>query len=1027
MSDQDKKRTDVKETDTDNHLFLGIDTGSLYVSIVVLNAEGNCLRSLYRRHHGDPVRVLLDVLPDLAGDSDICIARTGSGGKHLPLPGRWYDSVVTGIEGAKVLAPEANNVLSVGGGSFSLIEMTSDGRYRRSTLNSACASGTGSFLDQQALRLQIPPDKLPERAMAWPHKPPVVATRCAVFAKSDMIHLQQEGYTADAIAAGLCRGLGYSTVDGLLGGRRIDGTTALIGGVALNSVVVEAINEKLGARTVRPENPELACAWGAAMLARTSENSNRTNAATITEALRSQKKNNVENSAPVYLREPLELALSDYPDFSWADHWFDSHGNEIAIPDNRSGNHRVTLGIDIGSTSTKAILLNDNDQVAGWVYRRTAGDPIRAVQLLFKAIKALQDRGGFQVDIQGVGTTGSGRKMIGRVIGADLVLNEITAHATAALFLDPLVDTILEIGGQDAKFTQLQNGMVYNSVMNCVCAAGTGSFIEEQALKLDIPLEQFADVAMNRSAPPTSDRCTVYMERDLDLLLAAGWEKPQIAAAVLHSVRDNYLNKVVGGLHIGDHVYFQGATARNRALVAAFEAGLKKNIRVSRYCHMTGALGMALLVKERVPEKKRSATFKGLEFAEAGVRIEQETCSLCRNSCRLTLIHTGGEPVAWGLKCGRDYSSRRALNDTNPAYRFWQERETLWKGKENKSGATGKKYRYRIGLLRSLGTFGFYPFWRTFLQELDCEVVFADRSSDTCFREGCEIASAEICAPVLMSYGHARRLLDRENIDYLFVPYMIDNVLPDKRFEKAYFCNYTQTQPALLRALGGLSRSEKILAPVISFNESTERQAAKIAASDGDVFGVGEARIASALRTAQKAQAVFEQEALALGRKAMEEVEASGGLGIVCVGRPYNTADAGLILDLPGKIAAKGYPVITLDMLPLDYNALHPEYGHLYWYHGQRILAAAKMITKMPQWFGIYFTHFMCGPDSYLMTYFKDIMGQAGKPYLCLQFDGHGADAGYLTRIEAALETFHAWSGIEMPGGDDTTSAMGNG
>ncbi len=992
--------------------FLGIDVGSLFVGAVLVDKNSAVVKTAYERHSGEPVNTVRDILADFPITKIVYAVRTGSGGGGLDmLGGDFIDPVVAGVEGVKQLIPDTRNIIQIGGGSFSLTRLAEDGSYQQSSINSACASGTGAFLDQQSLRLQVPPTELGERAMRYEKRPPAVATRCAVFAKSDMIHLQQEGFTVDAIAAGLCAGLGNSTVDGLLGGRALLGKTAVIGGVAINPVVVGSVREKLGVEVVVPEDPQLIGAFGAAMVAMTRYNPEEAIVVDFSFVRRdaTQVRRREEKGE---LRPALELKLSNYPDFQWHQHWINEDGSEIAIVTPRSGKITVSFGIDIGSTSTKATFLDHDNQVVGWIYRKTAGNPIKAVQLLFKAAREMEAKGGFHFDIKGVGTTGSGRKMIGELVGADMATNEITAHATAAVFIDPEVDTIIELGGQDAKFTQLQNGMVYNSIMNYVCAAGTGSFIEEQSLKLGIPLGEYADRAMGKPCPLTSDRCTVYMERDLDLLLAKGWNKDQVAAAVLHSVRDNYLNKVVGGLYIGDHVYFQGATARNKALVAAFEVELDKEIKVSPYCHLTGSLGMCILANERIPEEKKSARFKGLAFADAEVVVDYETCELCHNRCNLSLIRSDGETLAWGLKCGRDYGEQKVKVRENPTYEWWKQRYNAWltagASDNGKKGGRGK-----IGILQSLGTYGYYPFWRTFVENLGFQSVLSSRTSEKTIHNGTEITSAEYCAPVVASHGHAVEMLADGKVDWLLVPHMLREPTASG-FTDAHFCCYVQSHPGVLKAAAGLQGREKILSPVIQFNRPVAEQANSLA--EGLVqLGVGESEISRALSAAKDAQAKFNKRSLELGSEVLNWIDQNNSIGLVCIGRPYNTIDAGLTLDIPRKVAAMGYPLIYQDMLPFDLNSILPEFSNMYWHYGQKILACAQYVADHPRLFGVYFTNFMCGPDSYIMTYFKEIMRRAGKPYLCLQFDGHGADAGYLTRVEAALESFHSWSKIDRP------------
>ena len=992
--------------------YLGIDIGSLFVGTVLLDEKQEILKSDYQRHQGEPVATLQKILTGYPLQSVLNVVRTGSGGNGVDMIGGDYiDPVVAGVEGVKALVPDARNIIQIGGGSFSLTRLADDGSYQRSSINSACASGTGAFLDQQSLRLQVPPTELADRAMSYDKKPPAVATRCAVFAKSDMIHLQQEGFTVDAIAAGLCVGLGNSTVDGLLSGRALVGKTAIIGGVAINSVVAGSVRDKLGVEVVVPENPNLVGAFGAATVAlRRYQQFPDTIQYDFLPLFDYKGESGGDATARDDLRPPLELKLSNYPDFKWHKHWVNEDGSEIAIVDSRQGRVTVTFGVDIGSTSTKAVFLDPERKVVGWIYRKTAGNPIRAVQLLMKAAREMEKEGGFSFDVKGVGTTGSGRRMIGALIGADLATNEITAHASAAVFIDPQVDTIIELGGQDAKFTQLQNGMVYNSIMNYVCAAGTGSFIEEQSLKLGIPLGEYADRAMGKPCPLTSDRCTVYMERDLDLLLAKGWNKDQVAAAVLHSVRDNYLNKVVGGLYIGDHVYFQGATARNRALVAAFEVELGKEIKVSPYCHLTGALGMCILVDERIPADKRSEKFKGLGFADAKVDVDYEVCTLCHNNCNLSLIKTDEGTLAWGLKCGRDYGEKKVKVRDNPTFEWWRKRYNSWLSLDGPKVATG---RGRIGILQSLGTYGYYPFWKKFVETLGFTPVLSSRTGDRTMHDGTSITSAEYCAPVVASHGHAMEMLSGDKVDWLLVPYMMREPTHEG-FTDAHFCCYVQAHPGVLMSAAGLNGKDKILSPIFLYNRP-DREVARSLAQGLAKVGVSEAEALKALQAAREAQKAFAQKSLALGAEAMQWLEEKESLGLVCIGRPYNTLDAGLTLDLPRKMAALGYPVFYLDMLPYDLNSILPEFSNMYWHYGQKILATAQYVAQHPRLFGVYFTNFMCGPDSYVMTYFKEIMNRVGKPYLCLQFDGHGADAGYLTRVEAALESFHTWSKIARP------------
>jgi predicted nucleotide-binding protein (sugar kinase/HSP70/actin superfamily) len=342
-------------------------------------------------------------------------------------------------------------------------------------------------------------------------------------------------------------------------------------------------------------------------------------------------------------------------------------------------------------------------------------------------------------------------------------------------------------------------------------------------------------------------------------------------------------------------------------------------------------------------------------------------------------------------------------------FEWWRKRHNAWLSVD--SAPKGRAaVRGRIGIPQSLGTYGYYPFWKRFVEELGFHPVQSSRTSEKTMRSGAALASAEYCAPVVAAHGHAAELLADGKADWLLVPHLLREPAP-AGFTDAHFCCYVQAHPGVIRAVSGLSGLDRLLSPVVLLNRP-EREVARSLAEGLAPLGVGEDLALTAFRAALAEQKRFAAEAAELGREALEWLDRNQGLGLVCIGRPYNTVDPGLTLDLPRKMAAMGYPVLYLDMLPLDLNEILPEFANMYWHYGQKILAAAALVARHPRLFGVYFTNFMCGPDSYILTYFKEIMRRAGKPYLSLQFDGHGADAGYLTRVEAALETFHAWSGI---------------
>ncbi|MCK4812604.1 MAG: CoA activase, partial [Candidatus Marinimicrobia bacterium] len=635
---------------------IGIDAGSVMVSVVEIDRNGTLLNHLYRPHHGKPSVYLHNILSSMDFNNVIGAACTSSA-PNLVAGSAVYDSRIAMIAGSKSRYQKLKSILHVGGEKFALIHFDDSGHYKSLKSNTSCAAGTGGFLDQQAKRLDLGSSaELSERALANAGETPKIASRCSVFAKTDIIHRQQEGYSLEEICDGLCQGMANNVVDTLNLSEPGLSPVIFTGGVARNQAVVKHLRDITGYDIQVHEHAHLFGAIGAAVLL-------------IEKLGATVQKITADNILPPsneeknYFYEPLELKLTTYPDFNGIEHYdFPVFGGgtpvevdiyQLPEPESKS---TVYMGVDIGSTSTKAIIIDKKNTPLAGFYTRTAGRPIIATQGIFEAIDHVLQKHKLNFEFAAVATTGSGRKFIGKLIGADCIMDEISAHARAAVDLDPDIDTVLEIGGQDAKFTTLRNGVVTFSKMNTVCAAGTGSFIEEQAQKLSVSLADYSDLAQSARAPLASDRCTVFMERDINHYLNKNYSVNEILATVLFSVRENYLQKVASGGTIGKRVCFQGATAKNKALVAAFEQKLQQPIYVSKYCHLTGALGAAIIAIEEVQE---STGFKGINIYKENIPVRSEICDLCLNHCRIRIASIKDEEVAYGFLCGRDYSVKK--------------------------------------------------------------------------------------------------------------------------------------------------------------------------------------------------------------------------------------------------------------------------------------------------------------------------------------------------------------------------------
>lgn len=980
---------------------LGIDAGSISISLVVMNYEKEIVHSDYRFHEGHVKEKLQEMFKevDFNGIGNIAVS---SSSPDIFKGIERFDNRVAMITAAQHIYGKLDSLMIIGGEKFGLATFDSEGNYLNYRSNTSCAAGTGSFLDQQAKRLNLSDIETFSRIAAGNSGDvPGIASRCSVFAKTDLIHAQQEGYTLEGICDGLCLGLARNVVDTLYSGDTPAGRIVMAGGVSKNMAVVRHLKELTGCEIIIHENSHLFGAIGVSILSMESINS----------AEPSFPKNIIsaddiflaEEKIREYHYRPLQLEMSQYPEFdSFKSYRFKSALYELAtevevdiykeIPG--TGDIDLYLGIDIGSTSTKSVLLDMNNEVFAGFYTRTSGRPVEAVQTIFEAMSNIEESEGCRFNIIGAATTGSGRKFIGTIIGADIALDEITAHARAAYMLDPEVDTIIEIGGQDAKFTTMKNGSVTFSIMNNVCAAGTGSFIEEQAKKLGCPINEYAARAEFLPAPLASDRCTVFMERDLNYYLGQGFSTGEVLASVLHSVRENYLTKVAIEKNIGEKIFFQGATAKNRALVAAFEQRLGRPIMVSKYCHLTGALGCALHLADTGVSVTK---FRGTGIYNQAIPVRSEVCDLCTNSCKVKVADVNGESVAFGFLCGRDYETRKFVNTNSSGFDLIKERKKISASNILKQSS----FDFTIGIPAALYLFEDLGLWRDFFYSLGVKTVTSENYKEG-VKEGKNISASEFCAPMSEMHGHVAHLAD--TCDYVFLPVYIE-AKPKEDGGRRQYCYYTQYLPPVIKASASIN-VQKILSPVLKSGNSSVMVKLNLMKMMKGITGgkINYMQISSAYDKALKKQ----QERSAKLKSLYTEKFDNDSVNILLLGRDYTILSRHMNKGIPDIFSRLGTKVFFQDMIPgvTDNKESGNITKSITWNYASEILEAASIAAETEGLYPVFITSFKCTPDAYAVEYFKKIMDAREKPYLILQLDEHDSSVGYETRIEAGIRSF---------------------
>ena len=802
--------------------------------------------SRYRRLQGSPIQSTFDLLKELYDflpEEDVeGIRVTGSGSQLIAkVLGIYFENEFRAIaKGLRTFYPQVRTVFEMGGEASKYLRLDPNVTGKHLGIvdyqtSGECAAGTGSFIDQQATRLlysieQVGPAACGASCAAR------IAGRCSVFAKTDMIHAQQKGYSTEQILRGLCDAVARNYKSSLVKGRAVVPPVAFIGGVAMNEGVRNALREAFRlkeADLIIPEHYAWLGAVGSAMLE--SEEFRKRSFKRIHQLRQHEaaRKNfacterlSMENV--LLLRDRRERKVSgarcqvsdQVPGGRYQVSGTNTPVDAPAFTDTRHLTPDTPvesyLGIDIGSVSTNLVVIDADGNLLKEIYLRTQGRPIEVVD---RGLKEIEAELGGRLDIRGVGTTGSGRELIGELVGADTVNDEITAHKTGSMHvcnqmgMDP-VDTIFEIGGQDSKFIRIDKGVVVDFTMNEACAAGTGSFLEEQAEKLGISIkEEFAQLALESASPARlGERCTVFMERDVTGLMHKGAEVGDLAAGLAYSVALNYLNRVVRGRKIGKVIFFQGGTAYNDAVAAAFSQILGKQIIVPPHNGVIGAIGMALIARDRMKDAGHPSRFRGYDLDRVNFTTREFVCQACSNFCDMKEFNIEGQRTYWGDKCS-DKFRKRARTDRQPVIEDLIE----WREKLLEEVLLPSRGGSRtVGIPRTMFYYDRFPFWCAYFQELGFDVVVSSPTDRKISMAGEELTIAQPCFPVKVAHGHVQDLIEK-CADYILLPNAVNAEAPEGQVD-SHLCPWNQTLPFVIRAAPQLdSAQSKYLAPTVHF------------------------------------------------------------------------------------------------------------------------------------------------------------------------------------------------------------------
>ncbi|MCA1960649.1 MAG: acyl-CoA dehydratase activase [Desulfomonile sp.] len=933
-------------------------------------------------HEGNPRKALMEALEVEPDARTIPITVTGR--KFIKFVHLSTISEPEAVERAYAHLMPADSpyrvLVSAGGETFLVYHLDEDGKIQGIQTGNKCASGTGEFFLQQIGRMNLTLDDVARLAISeHPHR---VSGRCSVFCKSDCTHALNKGIPKGQVVAGLAQMMAGKVVELLK--KLPKKSVMLVGGSSRNKTMIHYLRKEIEDLYIPDEAPVFE-AIGAGLWAL----ENTTVPYKGPDHIFQRK-----GSAFGYLR-PLE-------EFRNIVHFKDRPRGKAEAGD------RTILGLDVGSTTTKGVIMRCRDKaILAADYLRTDGDPVGASRRVYAS---LAQQILVPIEIVGLGVTGSGRQIAGLHALTDGVINEIIAHAAAAVHFDPEVDTIFEIGGQDAKYTYITNRVPSDYAMNEACSAGTGSFLEESAKEsLGLSVTDIGRVAYTGSNPPNfNDQCAAFIGSDIKNAAQEGIPVEDIVAGLVYSICMNYSNRVKGNRPVGRKVFMQGGVCYNEAIPAAMAALTGKEIVVPPEPGLMGAFGVALEVERRIESGLLAAgSFDLQRLAQREVTYKKSfICGggkeKCDRRCEIARIEIEGKTYPFGGACNRYVNLIRNVEFDKTALDLVEFRQKLVF--RDLAPDDPADTRPTVGMNRSFLVNTLFPFFNAFFAKLGYRLVLPDKVDPM----GVDLQGAAFCFPVEIAHGFVYDLL-RKKPDILFLPH-IRGVPTDNENPNTCTCVFVQGESYYLAGTFDALRSSRLLRPFLDLSRGYAPKVGDFVAVAREL-GRSQQEGLAAFEAAVAAQDTFKEELRAKGRQILAEIDADpDAIGVVLFGRPYNAFAGEANKGIPAKFASRGYRIIPYDMLPFEEQTLD-DAETMYWSMGRMILKAARLVKNHPKLFGTFISNFSCGPDSFVVGYFREEMGR--KPSLTLELDSHTADAGLETRIEAFLDIVNHYRELE--------------